>query len=45
VGESASTPLRIAIALVAAAIIVGAVTVAKKRSTSISGTPAETKVG
>jgi K(+)-stimulated pyrophosphate-energized sodium pump len=45
VGESASTPLRIAIALVAAAIIVGAVTVAKKRSTSIAETPAESKVG
>jgi K(+)-stimulated pyrophosphate-energized sodium pump len=44
VGESASTPLRIVIALVAAAIIVGAVVVSKRRSTSIADAPAEKAV-
>ncbi|MEJ3652193.1 sodium-translocating pyrophosphatase [Actinomycetes bacterium KLBMP 9759] len=45
VGESASAPLRIAIALVALAIIVAAVVVSKRRSTSITDTPAESTVG
>ncbi len=45
VGASANTPVRIAIALVAAAIIVGAVVVSKRRSTSITDTPAEAAVG
>jgi K(+)-stimulated pyrophosphate-energized sodium pump len=44
VGDSASTPIRIAIALVAAAIIVAAVVVSKRRSTSIADTPAESTV-
>jgi K(+)-stimulated pyrophosphate-energized sodium pump len=44
-GESASTPLRLTIALVAAAIIVGAVVVSKRRSTTIADTPAESSVG
>ncbi|WP_214404692.1 sodium-translocating pyrophosphatase [Pseudonocardia lacus] len=41
VGDGASTPLRLAIALVATAIIVAAVVVSKRRSTSIADTPAE----
>jgi len=45
VGESASTPLRLTIALVATAIIVGAVVVSKRRSTTIADTPAESSVG
>jgi K(+)-stimulated pyrophosphate-energized sodium pump len=45
VGASANTPVRIAIALVAAAIIVAAVVVSKRRSTSITDTPAEAAVG
>jgi K(+)-stimulated pyrophosphate-energized sodium pump len=44
VGDSASTPLRIAIALVAVAIIVAAVVVSKRRSTTIADTPAESTV-
>ncbi|MGI5126936.1 sodium-translocating pyrophosphatase [Pseudonocardia sp. CA-107938] len=44
VGESASAPLRIVIALVAVVIIVGAVVVSKRRSTTISDTPSESKV-
>ncbi len=44
VGDSASAPLRIAIALVAVAVIVGAVVVSKRRSTSIADTPAESSV-
>jgi K(+)-stimulated pyrophosphate-energized sodium pump len=44
VGDSASTPIRIAIALVATAIIVAAVVVSKRRSTTIAGTPAESTV-
>ncbi|TWF77037.1 K(+)-stimulated pyrophosphate-energized sodium pump [Pseudonocardia hierapolitana] len=44
VGDSASTPIRILIALVAAAIIVAAVVVSKRRSTSIADTPAESTV-
>ena len=44
VGPSANTPVRIVIALVAVAIIVAAVVVAKRRSTSITDTPAETTV-
>jgi K(+)-stimulated pyrophosphate-energized sodium pump len=44
VGDSASTPIRIAIALVAVAIIVAAVVVSKRRSTSIADTPAESTV-
>jgi K(+)-stimulated pyrophosphate-energized sodium pump len=44
VGESASTPLRLTIALVAAAIIVAAVVVSKRRSTTIADTPAESSV-
>jgi K(+)-stimulated pyrophosphate-energized sodium pump len=44
IGESASTPLRLAIALGAAAIIVVAVVVSKRRSTSIADTPAEKPV-
>jgi K(+)-stimulated pyrophosphate-energized sodium pump len=42
IGDSASDPIRIAIALVAALIIVGAVVVSKRRGTSITDTPAET---
>ncbi len=45
VGDSASTPIRIAIALGAIVIIVAAVVVSKRRSTSISDTPAESTVG
>ncbi|MHA6619492.1 sodium-translocating pyrophosphatase [Pseudonocardia sp. DLS-67] len=45
VGDSASTPVRIVIALVAAAIIVAAVVVSKRRSTVIADTPAESAVG
>ena len=45
VGESASTPIRITIAVVAVAIIVGAVVVSKRRSTTIADTPAESSVG
>jgi K(+)-stimulated pyrophosphate-energized sodium pump len=45
VGPSQNTPVRIVIALVALAIIVGAVVVAKRRSTSITDTPAEASVG
>ncbi|GAA1320214.1 sodium-translocating pyrophosphatase [Pseudonocardia xinjiangensis] len=45
VGDSASAPLRIAIALVAVAIIVAAVVVSKRRSTSIADTPAASSVG
>ena len=44
VGDSASTPVRIVIALIAAAIIVAAVVVSKRRSTSIADTPAESTV-
>ena len=44
IGESASTPLRLTIALGAAAIIVVAVVVSKRRSTSIADTPAEKPV-
>jgi K(+)-stimulated pyrophosphate-energized sodium pump len=44
VGDSASTPLRIVIALVAAAIIVTAVVVSKRRSTTIADTPAASRV-
>ncbi|USX49770.1 sodium-translocating pyrophosphatase [Lentzea sp. HUAS12] len=42
IGDSASDPIRIAIAVVAALIIVGAVVVSKRRGTSITDTPAET---
>jgi K(+)-stimulated pyrophosphate-energized sodium pump len=45
VGESANTALRIIIALVALVVIVAAVVVSKRRSTTISDTPAETTVG
>jgi K(+)-stimulated pyrophosphate-energized sodium pump len=45
VGDSASTPLRLTIALVAAAIIVAAVVMSKRRSTTIADTPAESAVG
>ncbi len=41
IGDQASEPLRIAIALVATAIIVGAVVVSKRRGTAIAETPAE----
>jgi K(+)-stimulated pyrophosphate-energized sodium pump len=44
VGTTASTPIRVVIALVAVAIIVAAVVVSKRRSTTISDTPSETKV-
>jgi len=44
VGPSANTPVRIVIALVAVAIIATAVVVSKRRSTSITDTPAETTV-
>ncbi len=40
-GDNENTPLRIAIALVAAAIIVGAVVVSKRRESVIADTPAE----
>ncbi|SDL13521.1 K(+)-stimulated pyrophosphate-energized sodium pump [Lentzea albidocapillata subsp. violacea] len=42
IGDSASDPIRIAIALVATLIIVGAVVVSKRRGTSIAEAPAET---
>ena len=45
VGADANTPVRIAIALVAVAIIVAAVVVSKRRSTTIADTPAESSVG
>ncbi|HXV93857.1 MAG TPA: sodium/proton-translocating pyrophosphatase, partial [Pseudonocardia sp.] len=45
VGDSASAPIRIAIALVAVAIIVVAVVASKRRSTAIADTPAEKPVG
>ncbi|MFJ8959841.1 sodium-translocating pyrophosphatase [Lentzea sp. NPDC102401] len=41
IGDSASDPIRIAIALVATLIIVGAVVVSKRRGTSIADSPAE----
>ncbi|MDX3658124.1 sodium-translocating pyrophosphatase [Streptomyces sp. ID05-26A] len=41
IGDSASDPIRIAIAVVATLIIVGAVVVSKRRGTSITDTPAE----
>ncbi len=44
IGPAASTPLRVAIALVSVAVIVVAVVVSKRRSTSISDTPAESTV-
>lgn len=45
VGTTANPVVSIAIALVAVAIIVGAVVVSKRRSTSITDTPAESAVG
>ncbi|MGD9987809.1 sodium-translocating pyrophosphatase [Pseudonocardia sp.] len=45
VGDSASPGLRIAIALVAVAIIVAAVVVSKRRSTTIADTPVGEQVG
>ncbi|MHA6792186.1 sodium-translocating pyrophosphatase [Pseudonocardia bannensis] len=45
VGDTASTPVRIVIALVAVGIIVAAVMVSKRRSTAIADTPAEKPVG
>ena len=42
IGDSASDPIRIAIAVVAALIIVGAVVVSKRRGTAIADSPAET---
>jgi K(+)-stimulated pyrophosphate-energized sodium pump len=45
VGPSANTAVRIVIALVAVAVIVSAVVVSKRRSTSITDTPAESTVG
>ncbi|MFC3898949.1 sodium-translocating pyrophosphatase [Lentzea rhizosphaerae] len=42
IGDNASDPIRIAIAVVAALIIVGAVVVSKRRGTAIADTPAET---
>jgi K(+)-stimulated pyrophosphate-energized sodium pump len=44
VGNSASTPFRLAIAAVAVLIIVVAVVTSKRRSTSIADTPAEERV-
>jgi K(+)-stimulated pyrophosphate-energized sodium pump len=44
VGPGASTPVRLAIALTAVAIIIGAVVVAKRRTTTIADTPAERSV-
>jgi K(+)-stimulated pyrophosphate-energized sodium pump len=44
VGSSASTPLRIVIALIAVAVIVTAIVVSKRRSTTIADTPAERAV-
>ncbi|WP_344424366.1 sodium-translocating pyrophosphatase [Pseudonocardia ailaonensis] len=45
VGDSASAPIRIAISLVALAIIVVAVVVSKRRTSSIQETPADATVG
>jgi K(+)-stimulated pyrophosphate-energized sodium pump len=45
VGDTASTPLRLAIAALAVIIIVAAVVTSKRRSTSIADTPAEEPVG
>jgi K(+)-stimulated pyrophosphate-energized sodium pump len=45
VGNSASTPFRLAIAAVAVLVIVVAVVTSKRRSTSIADTPAEERVG
>jgi K(+)-stimulated pyrophosphate-energized sodium pump len=45
VGATANPVISVGIALVAVAIIVGAVVVAKRRSTSITDTPAESTVG
>ena len=45
VGDSASTPVRLTIAVIAFAIIVAAVVVSKRRSTTIADTPAESAVG
>ncbi len=42
IGPDASAPLRIAIALVSVAIIVGAIVVSKRRGTAIADSPAET---
>ncbi|MFD4673850.1 sodium-translocating pyrophosphatase [Lentzea sp. NPDC058450] len=42
IGDNASAPIRVAIAVVAVLIIVGAVVVSKRRGTSITDTPAET---
>lgn len=42
IGDAASDPIRIAIAVVAALIIVGAVVVSKRRGTAIADAPAET---
>jgi K(+)-stimulated pyrophosphate-energized sodium pump len=44
VGDSASAPIRIAIAIVAVIIIVAAVTVSKRRTSSIQETPADSPV-
>ncbi|MEU3648539.1 sodium-translocating pyrophosphatase [Lentzea sp. NPDC034063] len=41
IGDSASDPIRIAIAVVAALVIAGAVIVSKRRGTAIADTPAE----
>ncbi len=45
VGDNASAPIRITIALVAVAIIVVAVVISKRRSTAIADTPVQEKVG
>jgi K(+)-stimulated pyrophosphate-energized sodium pump len=45
VGNSASTPIRIVIALVAVVVIVAAITVSKRRTSAIQETPADTPVG
>jgi K(+)-stimulated pyrophosphate-energized sodium pump len=45
VGDSASAPVRIIVALIAVAIIVAAVVVSKRRTTTIADTPAESAVG
>ena len=44
VGESASTPIRVLIALVAVAIIIVAIVTSKRRTTAITDTPAEKPV-
>ncbi|MCF7551626.1 MULTISPECIES: sodium-translocating pyrophosphatase [Pseudonocardia] len=44
VGDSASAPVRIIIALVAVAVIVAAITVSKRRTSSIQETPADSPV-